>query len=89
MIEKDISNLSREKLIQKYNNMKSFIITTGLADGMSEEHIRQHYKVDIEKQSIVFCVEQDIKVKALNCKVYRNDKNQILMIETENFVVIN
>lgn len=89
MIEKDISNLSREKLIQKYTNMKTFIITTGLADGMSEEHIRKHYKMDMEKQPITFCVETDIKIKALNCKIYRNENKQILMIESEDFVVIS
>lgn len=89
MIEKDISNLGKKEIIQKYNNMKTFIIRTGLADGMSDEHIRNNYKMDIERQAIVFCVEADVKIKALNCKVYRNKNKQILMIETEDFVVIS
>lgn len=90
-MEKDISTLKKEQLIQKYNNMKNFIITTGLANGMSEEHIRQNYKTDVEKQPITFNVdmENNIKVRALNCKVYRNENNQILMIETEDFIVIS
>ena len=89
MIEKDISNLSKNEIIQKYNNMKNFIIKTGLADSMSDEHIRSHYKIDVERQPITFYVEADVKIKALNCKVYRNEYNQILMIETEDFVIIS
>lgn len=91
MIEKDISQLKKEQLIQKYNNMKNFVIVTGLAEGMSESYIREHYNIDIEKKPITFNVdlENQVKVRALNCKVYRNEHKQILMIETEDFVVIS
>lgn len=89
MIDKDISSLSKAELIDRYKNMKEFIIKTSLADGLSDEQIKQGAK-EINNKPLEFVIDDDksIIIRALEYEVYRNDKNQILMITTNKFEVI-
>lgn len=90
MIEKDISELSKSELIEKYSRMKEFVIITGLAKNMSAEQIISSSKKEIHNKPLEFVADNDksIIIKALECVVYRNAKNQILMITTDKFEVI-
>lgn len=90
MIEKDISNINREELIQKYKRMSSFIIKTGLADDMSDDYVRKNATKEIYKNKLVFVIDQknNIRIETTNSFIYRNDENKILMIEASEFKVI-
>ena len=90
MIDKDISSLSKSELIEKYKNMKEFIIKTSLAKNLSDEQIKQSANKEINNRPLEFVVDDDksIIIRALEYEVYRNDKNQILMITTNKFEVI-
>lgn len=91
MIEKDISKISKEELINKYKKMSSFIIKTAMADNMSDEYIRKNFKEEINKGILVFEVDQKnkIKIETINSSIYRNKENKILMIESKEFKVIS
>ena len=90
MIDKDISNLSKSELMDKYRNMRGFVIKTGFAKNMSDNQIKQSAKIETNTKPLDFVIDEDksIIIRAFECMVYRNDKNQILMITTEKFEVI-
>ena len=76
MIEKDISELSKSELIEKYSRMKEFVIITGLAKNMSAAQIVDDSKKEIYNKPLEFVADNDksIIIKALECTVYRNAK---------------
>lgn len=90
MIDKDISNLSKSELIEKYSKMKEFVILTSIAKNLSLEHILTNSSKQIYDKPLDFVADNDknIIIKAFKCVIYRNNKNQILMITTDNFEVI-
>lgn len=90
-MDKDISNLSRPELVQKYKNMKELIIRTSLAESISDEAIKSNSIIEKGNTPLNFTVDLDngIIIKANEYNVYRNAKNQILMIITDNFEVLN
>ena len=90
-MDRDISNLSRPELVQKYKNMKELIIRTSLAESISDEAIKSNSITEKGSTPLNFTVDLDneIIIKANEYNDYRNAKNQILMIITDNFEVLN
>lgn len=91
MIEKDISSLSRNELIEKYRNMKTFIIKTQLAENVSEELIKSRGRKEINTKPLTFVVDLDMNIllKANESIVYRDKHNRILMVTTEKFEILD
>ena len=91
MIEKDISNLSRPELVQKYKNMKELIIRTGLAFNLSDEKVKEQFNPENGDKPLNFTLDLDngIIVKANTHKVYRDNRNRIVMITTDNFEILD
>ena len=91
MIEKDISNLSRPEMIEKYRKMKEFVVKTELGLAMSEEFIKEKGIKEVYSKPLNMVVDLDMNINLLAHEsiVYRDLNNRILMITTNKFEVLD
>ena len=88
-MEKSLNNVTKQQLIDKLQNMSSFIITCAAAKGMNEKYIKSNFECIEYNGEMTFNVDEQFGVRVITgtCFVYRDEKGKILMIESENFRV--
>ena len=91
MIEKDISNLSRPEMIEKYRKMDEFVVKTELALHLSEKLIKEKGIKEVYSKPLNIVVDLDMNINLLAHEsiVYRDLNNRILMITTNKFEVLD